>query len=220
MHMSFELIEKILIGLLSLSIVTVSLIPMVLAAPIEPDIYDQWNTIEEFEEVSSLRKFLIEKNWSKEDLSVDELDYILVLIHQCSSEFFPTVPTSLVLAMISVESEFDRDLVGSYNDTGLMQVIPRYHRDRIEKYIYDENIDLHDPRLNIMVGMDFLEELFEEGRGDIEYVVMAYNMGPIRAWKFYDMGIVSSYAEKVLERMDAIQDFFEGRYGNVRNECR
>lgn len=180
--------------------------------PIEPDIYDQWNTLAEFEEVSSLRHFLIEKDWISENVSLDDLDYILVLTQQCSNEFFPTIPSSLALAVISVESGFRQDLVGFSNDTGLMQIIPSFHRERIERYLYDENVDLFDPRLNIMVGMDYLDELLAWARGDLERTIMAYNMGPLKADRLASAGHVTEYAREVLKRMNELEIFFERRY--------
>lgn len=206
-----EVMRYVLLYAISIGIVGMVLSPFAFANSIEPDIYDQWNTIEEFEEVSSLRKFLLEKNWIDENVELDELDYILVLTHQCSSEFFPAVPTSLVLSIISVESSFNKELTGFSNDTGLMQIIPRFHRDRIEKYIYDENVDLYDPRLNVMVGMDYLDELLDWARGDLERAIMAYNMGQRKADRMAASGYVSSYAKQVLYRMNEIESFLEGR---------
>lgn len=181
------------------------------AASNEPDVYDLWNDISQFEEVSSLRKLLLNKNWISEDVSIDELDYILVLTQQCSNVFFPSVPSSLVLSVISVESGFKSDLIGFNNDTGLMQIIPNYHMDRIEEYLYDENIWLDDPRLNIMVGMSYLEELLDWSKGDLMLAVMAYNMGQVRARHYYETNRRTYYCEKVLRRMDEIQSFFDMR---------
>lgn len=208
-----EILHNILLSLLYIALSMTALIPIALAKTYEPDIYDLWTTIEEFETTSSLRNFLIEKDWINELVSIDELDYILVLTQQCSSEFFPTVPTALVLSMISVESSFKSDLLGLNNDTGLMQVIPKYHKDRIERYLYEENVDLYDPRLNVMVGMDYLEELLEWSRGDLELAVMAYNMGQLKARNLYfNEKVTTSYVKQVIYRMDEIQSFLERRY--------
>lgn len=195
----------------SVGMLLLTLIPLALATGIEPDVYDQWNTIEEFEEVSSLRKLLINEDWIDENVPIEELDYILVLTRQCSQDFFPSVPTSLVLSIISVESSFNKDLTGFNNDIGLMQVIPAWHRERIEKYIYDEKVDLYDPRLNVMVGMDFLDELISWSKGDISLAVMAYNMGFKNAKRYKDLGKTSYYCDLVLDRMSIIQSYLEGR---------
>lgn len=206
------IVHNILLTLIYITLSATALAPIALARTYDADIYDLWTTIEEFEATSSLRKFLIEKDWINESVSVDELDYILVLTQQCSSEFFPTVPTSLVLSMISVESGFKSDLVGLNNDTGLMQVIPKYHKERIERYLYEENVNLFDPRLNVMVGMDYLEELLEWSRGDLELAIMAYNMGQLKARNLYfNENVSTSYAKQVVYRMDEIESFLERR---------
>lgn len=206
-----ELLTKMVICLICLVLTMVTLAPIALANVYINDSKDLWNTIEEFEQVSSLRKFLLERDWISENVSIDELDYILVLTQQLSSEFFPNVPTPLVLAVISFESGFETDLIGFNEDTGLMQIVPQYHKERIEKYIYNEKVTLCDPRLNIMVGMDYLEELLELSEGDLRLAIMGYNMGPRRASDYYEDGSISRYGEEVMRRMDIIQSFFEGR---------
>lgn len=209
MTITYETMRNLTSIILFILLIPISLTPLALADPIESDIYDQWNTIEEFEEVSSLRKFLLDRDWISKEVSLDELDYILVLTQQCSSEFFPAVPTSLVLSIISIESGFQKDLVGFNNDIGLMQVIPKFHQALIEEYMYEENVDLYDPRLNIMVGMGYLDELLNWSRGDIERTIMAYNMGQLKADRFASSGYVTQYAKEVIGRMNEIELFFE-----------
>lgn len=207
----YETISNVVGTVVYILLTMIALMPIVLAKPYEADIYDLWNNLEEFEQSNSLRKFLIEKDWAFNTVAADELDYILVLTQQCSTDFFDDVPASLALAVISVESGFDKNLTGFSNDTGLMQVIPKFHHDRIKKYIYDENVDLYDPRLNVMVGMDYLQELLEWSNGDIQLAVMAYNMGQANALRYHNSGRVTSYSEKVMKRMYAIQDILERR---------
>lgn len=177
----------------------------------DPDVYDQWNSLEEFEQVNDLRELLLEHDWVWSEVSIQDLDYILVLAQQLNEQFFPNVPVALVLAQISVESSFRSDLVGFNNDTGLMQVIPRWHKERIEKYIYEENVDLTDPRLNVMVGMDYLDELLVKAEGDISLTLMMYNQGPASGRRSYARSGESSYAEMVLERAYAISNILERR---------
>ena len=206
-----ELIQNISLSLVYILLTLIALTPIALADSFDSDIYDLWNTVEEFETTYSLRKFLIDKGWINEEVSVDELDYILVLTQQCSKEFFPTVSTSLVLAVISVESGFKSNLTGLNDDTGLMQIIPKYHRDRIESYIYDENVDLYDSRLNVMVGMDYLSELIEWSNGDLGLALMAYNMGQVKARSLYLQNIETPYVRNVIQCMNEIESFLERR---------
>lgn len=205
------LLIKMITCLICLVLSMVILAPIALATIYVNNSKELWNTIDEFEQVSSLRKFLLERDWISKDVAIDELDYILVLTQQLSSEFFPDIPTSLVLAVISVESGFKTDLIGFNEDTGLMQIVPNYHRERIKKYIYNENVTLCDPRLNVMVGMDYLQELLKWSDGDLHLALMGYNMGPTRASDYYERGKITRYGEEVMRRMDIIQSFFEGR---------
>lgn len=207
----YELTRNIVVTICFIVISMFAFVQMVAAYHYRNDIYDLWNTIGEFEETYSLRTFLLDSDWISDRTKLDELDYILVLVQQCSREFFPEVPTSLVLSVISVESGFRSDILGFNDDTGLMQIIPRYHRERIEKYLYDENVDLFDPRLNIMVGMDYLSELLKKFDGDIYTTLMAYNMGPDRARTYASNGWTSGYADICASRMDAFEEFFDGR---------
>lgn len=177
----------------------------------DPDVYDQWTSLAEFEQTSDLRTLLLENDWVWSEVTVQDLDYILVLTQQLNEQFFPNVPVSLVLATISVESSYQKDLIGFSNDTGLMQIIPKWHEERISKYIYDENVDLTDPRLNIMVGMDYLDELIVKAEGDISLTLMMYNQGPTSGRRSYARSGESFYAEMVLERMYAINDILERR---------
>lgn len=171
-----------------------------------PTVQEQWNTLNEFESTAGLIEVLTDHDWVSSSVSIQELDYILVLTRQLSNEFFPTVPTELVLAVLSVESDFRPDLLGFNDDSGLMQVIPKFHRERISKYLIDETSDIFDPRVNISTGMDYLEELLETTEGDVALTLMSYNEGPSRAKKRYSNGIVSEYAEEVIARMEVISD--------------
>lgn len=206
-----EVIQNVAITIVILFLFMTVLLPVVLAETLNPDIYDLWNGLDEFENTRDLRIFLIDKDWIDETVTITDLDYILVLVQQCSEEFFPAIPTSLVLAMISVESSFNKDLRGFYDDSGLMQVIPKFHKERIKKYLYNENVDIYDPRVNIMVGMDYLDELLNWARGDLARTVMAYNMGQIRADEYANAGRVTNYAREVIDRMNDIQEFLDGR---------
>lgn len=182
-----------------------------LCADHELTVYDCWNTLQEFEETSSLRNALVEKEWMWDDTSIQDLDYILVLTQQLNQEFFSNVPPALVLAVISVESGFESDMIGYSNDTGLMQIIPKWHEDRIAKYIYDENVDLTDPRLNVMVGMDYLDELLVKAEGDVSLALMMYNEGPTNGKRDHARLGDSMYARRVIVRMEYIDDILEGR---------
>ena len=62
----------------------------------------------------------------------------------------------LVLAVISVESRFNPAARSGYGATGLMQVVPRFHREKLAEHGGDEA--LLDPHVNVKVGTQILKE--------------------------------------------------------------
>lgn len=100
----------------------------------------------------------------------------------------------LIEAVIERESSWRPDAVNG-TCIGLMQINPEYHAERMERLGVE---DLLEPYDNILVGTDFLAELFRE-YGDIYAVLMYYNAGydGLRAWR---AGEYSDYAVEVTER--------------------
>lgn len=105
------------------------------------------------------------------------------------------VDPAVVIAMIERESRFNADVVGdSGRSFGLMQIQKRWHSGRMEKLGCD---DLLDPYQNVTVGINFLAELIDYGKG-VEWALMAYNGGPGYANKLSGKSIVSDYAAGVM----------------------
>lgn len=207
------MIEKVIgsvAGLIVSALILTAIFPLAFARVSTDSVYSQWNTLEQFEGTSLLRNGLYKNDWIDERVDLYDLDYILVLTQQLSEEFFDNVPPSLALAVISVESGFRPECQSHKGAEGLMQVVPKWHQERIEKYRYDENADLYDPRLNIMVGMDYLSDILEETEGDLVWALMYYNGGPQYAYRNHvKHGRSSSYAEEVIYRMQVIQDILD-----------
>jgi soluble lytic murein transglycosylase-like protein len=90
----------------------------------------------------------------------------------------------LVLAIISVESEFREAAVSWVGARGLMQVRPTTLLFVAEK----EGIKLSqkeieaDPSLNVRLGVRYLKSLRELFRGNLDLALMAYNAGPTRVY--------------------------------------
>lgn len=101
----------------------------------------------------------------------------------------------IVIAMIGKESEYNAAAIGdSGHAFGLMQVQPRWHEGRIE----DLGVtDLLDPYQNVLVGIDYLAELFDRGNS-LEWTLMAYNGGFDHAYRHIERGTVSTYVTDVL----------------------
>ena len=121
-------------------------------------------------------------------LSEDLQDHLLKVCEDYN------VPPELVVGLIDKESEFspNEEYGGAL---GLMQVMPKWHRDRMARL---GCTDLFDPYQNITVGVDYLAELLGRGKG-VEWALMAYNGGPAYANEMAADGEVSSYASIILD---------------------
>lgn len=100
----------------------------------------------------------------------------------------------LIEATIERESRWDPKAVNG-DCIGLMQISERWHGDRMERL---GATDLFDPYDNILVGVDYMAELFERYE-DPGMVLMVYN-GDSRAKDLQATGNLSEYAEWILTR--------------------
>lgn len=126
------------------------------------------------------------------DAKVDELEswqaYIEVVCEQ------KDICPEFVQALIETESSWKADARNG-DCVGLMQISEKWHQDRMEKYGVT---DLTDPYDNILLGIDYLAELFRHYE-DPAMVLMVYN-GDSRAWRFWETGEMSEYAVRILDR--------------------
>lgn len=119
------------------------------------------------------------------------------------------VNPELIVSMIFHESNFDCDVIGTNSSGysyGLMQIMPRWNYDRMERL---GCFDLLDPYQNICVGVDLIAEYIKKDRG-IEWALMAYNGGPSYANRKAAEGIVSSYATRVMDYANGLYRASEG----------
>lgn len=180
--------------------------------------WNLWNCLEEFQESKTLYDRLKETAWIDEDVDFYEFDYILVTANQiCSMN--NNVSLSTVLAMIAVESRFDSNLDGLYK--GLMQVSPRWHKERLAAYL-EEGVEPTDglfltPRYNLAVGIDYLSELIEGSNGNLDFALMCYNQGHDSAYDDYiNHEYISSYARTVQALSTEIEHIlWKGGYTSV-----
>lgn len=173
---------------------------------------DLWNVDDDTICSVGLYNWLKDNGWVKKYISFDEFDYIFVLTKQICT-MHDNVDPSLALAMIAVESRFDKDASSSYGAKGLMQLMPIYHTTRMEQFVEEgHEVDLDDfysQRLNIAAGVDYIDELTTMTKGDISYALMCYNQGVSTAGKNYAAGNVSYYARQVLSLQEEIKTFLQ-----------
>jgi soluble lytic murein transglycosylase-like protein len=93
----------------------------------------------------------------------------------------------LVLAVISIESRFNPIAESGMGARGLMQIIPRFHRAKLEEEGGEDAV--LDPESNILVGTRILQE-YVYRTGTLEAGLQLYN----GATRDYTAG----YAQKVM----------------------
>lgn len=106
----------------------------------------------------------------------------------------------LVMSIVYHESRYNPK-AKTGDCLGLMQVSKYWHKERAIKLGVT---DFYDSRSNILLGVDYLSELFESYK-DPKLVLMLYNMKHETAFKLYRDGKTSYYARSVLERAENLK---------------
>lgn len=89
----------------------------------------------------------------------------------------------ILLALMRQESNFDISAVSHAGAKGVMQVMPGTAQQVANKMniAYQASRLTTDPRYNMRLGRNYLEEMLERYRGYLPLVLAAYNAGPHRA---------------------------------------
>jgi len=106
----------------------------------------------------------------------------------------------LVLAVISVESRFNPIAESGMGAKGLMQIIPKYHLDKLKEVGGEDAV--FDPESNIYIGARILQE-YVHRTGTLEGGLQFYN-GALRDNS-------AQYARKVLAERDRLQEVLRQR---------
>lgn len=117
------------------------------------------------------------------------------------------IDPTVVIAMAGVESSYRPTARGDGgNSLGLMQIQPRWHKDRMERL---DCPNLLDPFQNVTVGVDILAGLLNNYDGNISMALMAYNAGAGGANRYwFSKGIYSNnYSEAVLSKAALLETY-------------
>jgi soluble lytic murein transglycosylase-like protein len=115
----------------------------------------------------------------------DERLRILMIVHQQASR--AGLPPELVLAVIDVESNFDRYAISSASALGLMQVMPFW----IDELGYKNQNELFDIHKNVLIGCQILKHYLDMEDGDLIRGLARYNGSRGQRW----------YGDRVVERL-------------------
>jgi len=97
------------------------------------------------------------------------------------------VEPELVLAVIDVESNFDRFAISSATALGLMQVMPFW----VPELGYEDKNQLFDIEINVLLGCRILKYYLDMENGDLIKGLARYNGSVGKRW----------YADRVIERL-------------------
>jgi soluble lytic murein transglycosylase-like protein len=122
---------------------------------------------------------------AKQVPDMDERLYILKTVHQQATR--AELPPELVLAVIDIESDFDRFAISSASALGLMQVMPFWVKELGHR---DKNM-LFDIEFNVLLGCRILKYYLEMEDGDLIQGLARYNGSTGRRW----------YSDRVIERL-------------------
>lgn len=128
-----------------------------------------------------------------------EHDLQLLIFNLCEER---GIDPAIIIAMIYRESSFRPHVIGdSGRSYGLMQIMPRWNKDRMKELGCN---DLLDPYQNVTVGIDCFADYYDQS-GSIVWSLMAYNGGPSYANRLTKEGRVSQYAKDILNYADSIR---------------
>lgn len=111
--------------------------------------------------------------------------HILKTVHSQATR--AGVAPELVLAVIDVESNFDRFAISSATALGLMQVMPFW----VPELGYKDKNQLFDIEINVLLGCRILKYYLEMERGDLVRGLARYNGSVGKRW----------YSDRVIERL-------------------
>ena len=114
----------------------------------------------------------------------------------------------LIIALIQVESTFNPYAQSHKGAKGLMQLLPdtaRYINKKTGQGM-PENSNLFDTETNITLGTAYMEYLLNKTKGNLEYALAAYNMGPANMFRAKrENRLPKAYSNKVLKEYSKLQ---------------
>jgi soluble lytic murein transglycosylase-like protein len=122
---------------------------------------------------------------AKQVPDMDERLHILKTVHQQATR--AELPPELVLAVIDIESDFDRFAISSASALGLMQVMPFW----VKELGHSDKNMLFDIEFNVLLGCHILKYYLEMEDGDLIQGLARYNGSTGRRW----------YSDRVIERL-------------------
>lgn len=128
-----------------------------------------------------------------------------ILTEKCQAS---NIDIALVLSLIDIESEFNRDAVGAANDRGYMQIIPSTERWLASEFGPALNIEydpsrIFEPDYQFALGTAYLQHLQNNHGDNLHRILSEYNRGPYNLADYYRKygTYVTGYSRKIINNM-------------------
>jgi soluble lytic murein transglycosylase-like protein len=108
----------------------------------------------------------------------------------------------LILAVIAIESRFNPIAESDYGARGLMQVVPRFHLEKLA--LHGGTATLLEPHTNVLVGAQILDEYIERA-GSLEAGLQLYNGAPEDPTRGYAQRVLAEHERLTQVLRAAIQ---------------
>ncbi|WP_432401437.1 lytic transglycosylase domain-containing protein [Wukongibacter sp. M2B1] len=186
----------------------------VLSVEIDERIKNLEQLVEELEEkkktldeLKSVQKYMnMDLDQVQEIAEKTPLDLETAAIVSAYSKKF-NIKSSLILAIIKLESDFNQYEVGEDNDRGYMQIIPSTEKWLAREYGHKLGLKydpqkIFEPEYNIGLGVVYLSILKEAYGENYERILSEYNRGPYNLKRYYQKHKTYSttYSRGVLTR--------------------
>jgi soluble lytic murein transglycosylase-like protein len=147
----------------------------------------------------------INLNGSATRLTDDEKNRLAKAVKECSK--IDGHDPFLLLALIEVESGYDRLAVSEKGAVGLLQVMPFVARELADELNieFGEDDTLHDMEINLKLGSYYLAKMMKR-YGDTTLALEAYNLGPAKLEELLEGGrLKKRYTKKTFKIRDRLK---------------
>jgi energy-converting hydrogenase Eha subunit A len=132
--------------------------------------YDGISLFEPSDELSNPRQKALATYLSRKyKVSIDATEQLVVAAHDVGAK--TGVDPLLILAVMAIESRFNPIAESVVGAKGLMQVVPKFHQDKLEAHGGEDSV--LDPLTNITVGSRILKEYIRR-TGSVEAALQYY----------------------------------------------
>lgn len=139
-------------------------------------------------------------------IAVDATEELVVAAFEASKKV--GIDPLLLLAVMAVESRFNPIAESEFGAKGLMQVIPKFHQDKVEE-LGGANAVLH-PMTNIMIGAQILKQYIRQ-TGSVESGLQVYN-GALA-------DTTNQYAQKVISEQERMRQAIRATRPTAKNSA-